>query len=87
MLVTGIQRGIQSKVYPDAAAHYLFAVYFMTDGDGRVDVEKGDHNSAEGFEWRPCVDCAMSIDCLADLNEVQRVEDLRLNEIRDDEGV
>jgi hypothetical protein len=59
----------------------LFAVYFLADCDGGFDIEEGDYDAAERFERSPGVDRAMLVYRLADLYEIRRLEDLRLNKV------
>ena len=47
MLVAGVQWCIHAKVHPDPAAHYLLPIHFLADGDGGLDIEEGDYDSAE----------------------------------------
>lgn len=84
MLVAGVQRGIEAKVYPDPTAHDLLSVHFLADSDGGFGVKEGNYDSAEGLERRPSVDSAMPVYRLANLDEIRRLENLWLNEICDD---
>lgn len=47
MLVAGVERRLQSEIHPDATAHELFAVERLADGNGRLDLEERDDNTAE----------------------------------------
>lgn len=81
MLVAWVERRREPKVHTDAAAHELFAVEFLADGDGGVNLEERDYHSFEGLQWRPCVYRSILVDRLADLDKVRRNEYLWLYEI------
>lgn len=70
MLIAWVERGIKAKVYTDAAAHKLFTIKLLADGDSRVYFEEGDDNSFERLEWRPGVDCSILIDRFANLDKL-----------------
>jgi hypothetical protein len=55
MLVAGVQRCVQAKVYPHAASHDLLAVHLLTYCDCGVDIEEGNDDTLERFERRPSV--------------------------------
>lgn len=87
MLVTGVQRRVQPKVYPYATAHNLLAVHFLANSNSGVDIEEGDNDAAERFQRCPRVDRCVGIDSFPYLDKVRGMEDLGFNEVGDYEGI
>jgi len=53
VLVFGLDGGRLAEIDFDTLAHYGFAVEDLADANGRVFVEEGDDDAAEGLEWCP----------------------------------
>lgn len=83
----GLDRGRVAKVDADAVAHDALAVPDFADGNGRVNVVKGDDDAAEGLEGRKGVDCGGARDEVADALELLGVEDVDVVEVGEEQRV
>jgi len=87
MLVLGLDVGWVAKIHLDTLPHYCFAVENLSDSDGRVLVEEGDYDAAEGLKRRPGVDRRRGVDEVFDSLEVVCAEDFDILEVGNKESV
>lgn len=87
VFVAGVDGGVLAEIDTEAVAHEGLAVPGLADADGRLVVEEGDDDAAEGAQGSPGVNGADIIDELADALQVFGAEDVEILEVGKEERV